>query len=120
MLICLSQPVKAQLSDAERQERCQNNKNRIAELETQLQVINADLSASMTKKEMEDARTQRVFLTALLQGGNIVDEMNRLKRIAAQYNFQYQNCVDKNITDVGVCIRALRDIMLKKLIRLCL
>ena len=32
-LICLSQPVKAQLSDAERQERCQNNKNRIAEFE---------------------------------------------------------------------------------------
>lgn len=52
VLICLSQPVKAQLSDAERQERCQNNKNRIAELETQLQVINADLSASMAKKEI--------------------------------------------------------------------
>lgn len=41
------------LTDAQRPERCQNNKNRMAELETQLKVINADLSASMTKKEMD-------------------------------------------------------------------
>ena len=92
VLICLSQPVKAQLSDAERQERCQNNKNRIAELEQQLQVLNAELSQTMTKKEMEDARTNMLFVKSSKMGVSNLSSKEELKKIltiGAQYNYDY-------------------------------
>ncbi len=60
------------LTEEQKKERCQNNKNRIVELESQLSVINADLSASMTKEEMEDARTQMTFVRSMKNKKNSV------------------------------------------------
>ena len=54
-----------ELTEVQKKERCQNNKNRIVELETQLKVIDADFSASMTIKEMEDARNEMVFVSGI-------------------------------------------------------
>ncbi len=91
VIICLSQPATAQLSDAERLERCQNNKTRLAELEIQLQVINADLSASMTKKEMQDARTNLAYVKSV-RLNKIMFDRTKFERVSAIYNVTYEEC----------------------------
>lgn len=90
-LIFLSQPVIAQPGDAERLERCQNNKIRLAELEAQLRVIEADLSASMGEREMEDARSHLVYIKSLRLGKAKMDR-TKFDRISALYNFKFQEC----------------------------
>lgn len=92
--------IKAQdMSEQQRLERCQNNKNRIAELESQLSVINADLSASMTKNEIEDARDKMVYVRGFKKSvSRAFGNLNTLDRIGAQYNFSPNDCLGKNIT----------------------
>lgn len=86
------------MSDAQRQERCQNNKNRIAELETQLKIIDAELSNTMTKREMEDTRTQMTFVRQLKHLGYYsTDDMNKLDRISVQYNLNQRDCFEQNL-----------------------
>ena len=88
-----------QLTEAQKQERCQNNKNRITELETQLRVIDAELSQTMTKKEIEDARTQMVHIRWMKNSKNMPtdDAWKKLDMIAAQYNFRYKDCLKSNL-----------------------
>ena len=54
-----------ELTDAQKEERCQNNTNRIAELETELRLITAELSETMEKKEIEDEKNNIVFIKKL-------------------------------------------------------
>jgi hypothetical protein len=119
VLICLSQPVKAQLSDAERLERCQNNKNRIVELETQLRVIDAELSQAMSPKEIEDARTEMVYVKWIKNAPNLVPEnLNKFDRIVAHYNFNFDRCAKKQTLDMQPltpCITALEEIIAQKI-----
>jgi hypothetical protein len=116
VLICLSQPVKAQLSDAERQERCQNNRNRVAELEAQLRVIDADLSASMTEKEMEDARTQMIYVKWMKKYENQLDEnFIKLNKIAGQYNYSFIDCRLKLFQGITECLIRLEKLIAQKI-----
>ena len=77
------------LSPEQKQQRCQNNKDRLAELEKQLGTVNAELLTIPEKKEIEDARSEMVFVNKLSRGGgiSIIEEENRLARIGAKYNF---------------------------------
>jgi hypothetical protein len=93
VLTCFAQTIKAQLSEVERQERCQNNRNRVAELETQLRVIDADLSASMTKKEMADAREEMVFVKSMRNKMQRTEaEKDKYEIISFHYNFKHDEC----------------------------
>ena len=116
-IICLSQRVNAQLSDAERMERCTNNKNRLAELETQLSVVDAELSQTMSKKEIEDARNKMVFVKKV--GYTDVYSSNReLYKIAAQYNFDWEKCMEYFIAEhrkPPICLKDLEKIIADKI-----
>ncbi len=74
LFLLLSFSATAQdLTDAQRLERCQNNKNRLAELETQLRVVDAELSQTWSKKEIEDARNKMVFVKKLRTSQAVLD-----------------------------------------------
>jgi len=83
------------LPEAQRLERCQNNKNRLAELETQLKVVSAELSQIWSKKEIEDKRDKMVFVKKLLsfnKGYPEEEEKKKLDRIGVQYGFKSKDC----------------------------
>ena len=83
------------LTEEQKKERCQNNKNRIVELESQLKVITDDLSALMEKKEMEDAKAHLIFVKSMYNRELTVD-WNMYDRISAQYNFKNKECYPEN------------------------
>ncbi len=97
----------AQLSDAEKQERCKNNKIRIADLEAQIQGIDADLSFSMGEKQLEDTRTQLVYIKSIRYGKAKMDAV-KFNRISANHNFNLQDCIDaargSNRDPYGTCL----------------
>ena len=111
------------LTDAQRLERCQNNKNRLAELETQLRVIDAELSKTWSKKEIEDARENMVFVRSFGQKSR-PEDVKKIDRIAAIYNFvvdgkgssylvQLENEIGKKI-DKAVSLQNKRPELLNK------
>jgi hypothetical protein len=110
------------LTEEEKKERCQNNKNRIAEFEAELKIITAELSQTMEKKEIEDARTQMVDVRRmknLSRSGTALD-WKKYDMISAQYNFKNKDCFDTNynIEDVNayvVCLDKLEKIIAKKI-----
>ena len=78
---------------AQEQDRCQNNKNRLAELEKQLANVNAELSKIPEFKEIENARNHMVFVNKLAKKDSFeYAEYAELKRIASLYNFDFQEC----------------------------
>jgi hypothetical protein len=85
------------LTDEQKLERCQNNKNRIVELETQLRVINAELSQSMEPKEIENARDKMIFMKRI-RALEFIDlskeKLDSIKRISKEYydNEAYLAC----------------------------
>ena len=81
------------LTEAQRKERCENNKNRLAELEANLVMINADLSKSINKKEIEDARTHMIVVRSLKFKSQEREAGKQFRRIAALYNFNYEACL---------------------------
>ncbi|MBC7875166.1 MAG: hypothetical protein H7Y01_14275 [Ferruginibacter sp.] len=96
------------LTEEQKQERCQNNKNRIVELETQLRVINAELSQTMEKKEMEDARQDMFYVRIFKVSNNNlnIDPLNksdlnfkRIESIGAQYNWDFEKCIYKGFRE---------------------
>ena len=110
-----------ELTEIQKKERCQNNKNRIAELEKQLQVLNVDLSQTMTNKEMEDKKAQLVFVRSMKIRGYIVDE-NKYDKISAQNNFKNRECYGNNYyanksmeSSLHKCFAELEDILIAKI-----
>jgi hypothetical protein len=96
------------LPETQRLERCRNNKNRITELDKELAVINEDLLHAWTEKEIEDARTQMVFVKKIYASkypSN--EEITEIRRIAAKYNFSFKECTD--------CYAKLQEIIAKKI-----
>jgi hypothetical protein len=77
------------LTEAQKQERCQNNKNKIAELEAQVRVIDADMSQAMEPKEIENARKEMIFVRKMINSSKepSKDDWNTIHRIAAHYNY---------------------------------
>ena len=116
--ILFSHPAICQdLTDAQRQERCQNNKNRIAELETQLKVINADLSKSMTNKEMTSQREQLAFVkktkTVFTKSPYSSSwDSRKISKISAYYNFNMDECLVRirNKTDFISAVDCLKEL----------
>lgn len=115
-------PVTAHSQDLtaeQRQERCQNNKNRIAELEKQLASVNAELSNAWTQKEIDTARTQMFFVRKMKRpGGKDASEWAKYDKIAAQYHFDDGEC-QESIADapskIETCITELEYIIGKKI-----
>ena len=91
LLVSSAKPLKAQISDADRLERCQNNKNRITELESRLRAIDTEIAESMGERQLEDARSHLVFIKSIRLKKA---KMNRTKfdRITSIYNFKFQEC----------------------------
>ena len=114
VFLLLSFSVVAQdFTDTERLERCQNNKNRLAELEKQLKVVDEDLSNVWTKKEIEDARDKMVLIRKFRINGYDAHKEVTLNRIAAQYNFKYIDCCSKKLHTE--CLENLEQIIAKKI-----
>lgn len=86
------------LPEAQRLERCQNNKNRIVELEEHLNILNKDIYALMSNKEMEDTRAQLAFVQTMYDR-EITKDYIKYHRLSAQYNFTNDDCYDAEITD---------------------
>ena len=115
------------MSEAQRKERCENNKNRIAELETELRIIYADLSQTMEKKEIVDAKGKINYLEKMRYKhfdrdrsglGDIgKDEWIKIERIAAQYNFNFKDCEKRRpkTLEVPMCLMDLSDLIEKKI-----
>ena len=105
------------LPEAQRIERCQNNKNRIAELEKQLRVVNADLSAFMGPKERDDVKTHLAYVRTLYEREKDMD-WHQYDMVSAQYNFKNKDCASKR-TEVEArpfkCIAELEKIITDKL-----
>ena len=74
------------LSDEQRKERCQNNKNRVAELEIQLRVVNTQLANAMTQQEIDTARSQMVFVRRVKNEFNQEDDTEMLLFCKLQVN----------------------------------
>ena len=107
LFLLLSFSATAQdLTDAQKQERCENNKKRLTELEGQLRAVKADLSKTMSEEEMDDTRDKRDFLIKFIRGylgesywKNTAAVINanwkRINVIGAEYNFSFDGCVKK-------------------------
>jgi len=77
-------------------DRCQNNKERIAELEKQARVVNADLSFAWTKKEIQEAKNKMAFVkTWSEQRQLLATERSQLDEICKEYEFNYDDCTWK-------------------------
>lgn len=119
--------VKGQdLSEAQKKERCQNNKNRITELEVQLRITDEELSQSMEAKEMETARSRMLEVKNFKNlaykdknSANWNDRLIRVGRIAAQYDFELEDCIEEaklySTSPRGVCFAALEIKIAKKI-----
>ena len=102
LFLLLSFSATAQdLTDAQKQERCENNKKRLTELEGQLRAVKADLSKTMSEEEMDDTRDNRDFVIKMSKGywqntaaANKVN-WKRLNVIGAKYNFSFDGCIRK-------------------------
>lgn len=81
-----------ELTEEQKKERCQNNKNRITELETQLRVNEAALSQTLTQKEIEDFKKDILFLKAKLKREN----SNKIIQISKKHNFSFKACEERN------------------------
>lgn len=113
-----------ELTQAQKQERCQNNKNRIAELETQLRTVDAELSQTMTADEMEDQREQLAFVKMLKTNAtsgtypkNAWDP-KKVAQISANCNFNMDKCLERYNNEpsaVKSCLSELEKIIESKI-----
>lgn len=99
-------PVNAhsqELTPEQKQVRCQNNRDRIVELDKQLKRTNDSLAQIPEKKEIEDARSYLSYIRKFKNPNNpSIDPRNKsdenfikIKRIAVQYNFDFEKCIYK-------------------------
>src|ERR1700730_10330275 len=73
------------LTEAQTQERCQNNRNRLAELEKESKIVNAELSKTWSDEEFTKARDKMVFVRAMEDKGKVEDwEWTKLRTIGVQ------------------------------------
>ena len=125
LFLLLSFSAAAQdLPEAQRLERCQNNKNRLAELETQRRVIEAELAKTMPEQEIEDTRGEMVFVKAIIKKAqnnkNILSDFKTMCTIADKYNFEYRSCINttmkaSNMDDRYICFQGLDDVIAHKI-----
>ena len=105
----LIQTARAQLGDAEKSERCENNKKRLAELQAQLEQLNIQLLNMPERKQIEDERTDMTEANRLRnlykkeRHPADAEEAEAVKvdieRLRAKYNYScaralYSNCAD--------------------------
>ena len=108
------------ISEAQRLERCQNNKNRLAGLEKQLQITNAELSQAWSDKEIENARDKIIRIRFIkkyyteFEGG-----IKELELIQAQYNPAANYCFSLpellKLDAINNCINELEKTIFKKI-----
>lgn len=123
LLFLFSFKVAAQdLTEAQRIERCQNNKNRLAELEVQLKAVNTEISQTWTKQEVENARDKMIFVkkSTTLKKPPIegTDDYIRLMAIAEEYDlnyFGYKNCLHVGEISFKDCLKRLEILITKKI-----
>ena len=90
------------LTAEQRLERCQNNKNRLAELEKQSAIVSAELRKIPEKKEIDEARDYMIFIKRLkTQNINdlraLTEKENLLyKKILIQFKLNLRECYDLN------------------------
>src|SRR5688500_7909924 len=91
------------LTPEQKQERCQNNKNRIAELEKELKIINEELSQTMEEKEIQDAKDRIIFLKKLKNKDHTrpfpKEETDELQRIRVRYGFNADECYLRKVKE---------------------
>ena len=110
------------LTDAQRLERCQNNKNRLTELEKQSAIVNAELRKIPEKKEIDDARDNMIFIKKLGSDYRIVNveklsEKQKLlyRKILSLYNFDIGDCYDNSSANFTSCIVGLYTTIVQKI-----
>jgi hypothetical protein len=105
------------LTEAQRLERCQNNKNRIAELIPQLRDIETQLAQTMSTKEIDKHREQLALVRKFKQASSW--DPIAVQRIAANYNFNMDECITKNYKNhyptSSFCLKELENIIVKKI-----
>lgn len=126
VLLLLNQHLYAQLSDQQKQERCENNRKRLAELEGQLQAVNIKLLNMPEKKQIEDERNDLAevrkigaFLTKInklpddslrsRKDEDSIDYFDKVERRLAKYN---AHCLS---IDIVKCTYLLVDVIGKKI-----
>ena len=122
LLFLFSFSVIAQdLTEAQKQERCENNKKRLTELEGQLRAVKADLSKSMSEEEMDDTRDKRDFVIKVSKvffkktaAANKVN-WKRINVIGAEYNFRFNDCINDTRNDVLFCLQLLENLIRDKI-----
>ena len=109
------------LTDAQRLERCQNNKNRLTELEKQSAIVNAELRKIPEKKEIDDARDNMIFIKKLetdrIDNVKKLSEKQKLlyRKILSLYNFDIGDCYDNSSANFTSCIVGLYTTIVQKI-----
>ncbi len=119
-----------ELTPEQKQIRCQNNRDRIAELDKQLKRTNDSLAQIPEKKEIENARSYLSYIRKFKNPNNLsIDPRNKsdenfikIKRIAVQYNFDFEKCIYKDFHEgeepyyvSKFCYSELEKIVVKKI-----
>ena len=78
--------ISQDLTDEQKKERCQTNKNRIKELEIEIGAANARLRSILTEEEMETVREQLSFLKLRKPGSNLSEEQRKKWMEILEYN----------------------------------
>lgn len=126
VIIPLSQPGYAQLTEEQRKERCQNNKNHLIELEKQLAIVNAELSKTPERKEIEEERDHMVFVKKIKNDPDKYYELSSsdlaaFNRILSKYNFNFGGCHENDSytenEQIKYCLNNLYNIIARKIER---
>lgn len=119
LFICLTRNGYAQ-EDPKNKERCENNRKMLADQESKLKTVNAELNKVPEPKELEDARDHMVFIKTYKNKPDLIKTMNKeekntFNRIIARYNFSLEECSKGNQTPSWFCMDDLYRLIAKKI-----
>ncbi len=134
LILCFLQIASAQLSPAERMERCQNNKNRLAELEKQQRVLSAELSKWGSPEEINRAIEDMLYIRKQwsfhanyvpvkgIDDDELAREKENILRAARKYFFDIETCANEQFEKLKsdkkswvVCFKQLENVIGKKI-----
>jgi hypothetical protein len=120
LFICLARNGYAQ-EDPKNKERCENNRKMLADQESKLKAVNADLSKVPEPKELEDARDHMLFIRTYKNKPSLIyamseEEKKTLNRVMGRYHFSFEDCSKgPNASPPGVCMTELYNLIVKKI-----